>query len=259
MTLQLVRLPVDLAALARVAGERGWTRGRRQHFDEGATLHHLLGETFGAAALQPFRLTVAPRQRHGRVYAYTTQAPAELTETAEIAATPEVIAALSPTDLQAKPMPSEWHAGRRVGFDVRLRPTVRLSSAIPAPDTPSDRRAQGFSKGAEVDAYLAEALRHPGQDDMASSGRSREQVYVDWLAQRLGTVATLEVARLAAFRRSVAARGGKAQEAPDIVMHGTVTINEPKRFKGLLTNGIGRHRAYGYGMLLLRPPASQHS
>lgn len=69
MTLHLVRLPVDLAALARAAGDRGWTRGRRTAFDEGAALHHLLGETCGPGVLQPFRLMVAPRARQGRLYA----------------------------------------------------------------------------------------------------------------------------------------------------------------------------------------------
>ena len=52
----------------------------------------------------------------------------------------------------------------------------------------------------------------------------------------------------------MAARGGKAREACDIVMHGTLSITDTQRFADLLTRGIGRHRAYGYGMLLLSPP-----
>lgn len=256
MTLQLVRLPVDLGGLARIAGERGWTRGPRQHFDEGAALHHVLGETFGAAVLQPFRLTVAPRQRQGRVYAYTTHAPTELIETASMTATPEVAATLAPGKLQAKAMPSEWRAGRRIGFDVRLRPTVRLSSAVHAPHDRAGPRDHGFAKGAEIDAYLAEALKHTNRDAMTNGGRTREQVYRDWLTRRFADAAIVEEARLTGFRRSVAARGNKAQEAPDIIMHGTVSLENADRFAALLANGIGRHRAYGYGMLLLRPPTA---
>lgn len=254
MTLHLVRLPVDLGRLARIAGERGWTRGGRKHFDEGAALHHVLGETFGSAALQPFRLAVAPRQQQGRVYAYTTDAPAELIETADITATPEVVAAIAPAKLESKRMPNSWRTGRRVGFDVRLRPTVRLSSARQAPDDRHGRRDHGFAKGAEIDAYLAEALRHPSRDAMASDNRTRERVYRDWLTQRFGDAATIEDAHLVRFRRSVAARGSKAQEAPDIIMQGTVSIEDTGRFAEMLAKGIGRHRAYGYGMLLLRPP-----
>ena len=37
-------------------------------------------------------------------------------------------------------------------------------------------------------------------------------------------------------------------------MRGTLTITDPVEFGSLLANGIGRHKAYGYGMLLLRPP-----
>lgn len=256
MRLHLVRLGVDLGGLARIAGERGWARGRRQYFDEGAALHHLLGETFGAAALQPFRLMVAPRQRQGRVYAYTSQEPAELIEVANMSATPEVVDVLAPADLQAKPMPQHWRAERRIGFDVRLRPTVRLSSDIPPPDDRSGRRDHGFAKGAEIDAFLAEALRHAGRDAMANQGRTRERVYQDWLARRVAEAATVEEARLASFRRGVAMRGKNAQEAPDVVMHGTLRIKDGERFAQLLAKGIGRHRAYGYGMCLVRPPTT---
>ena len=36
-------------------------------------------------------------------------------------------------------------------------------------------------------------------------------------------------------------------------MQGNLTITEPEKFACLLARGVGRHRAYGYGMLLLRP------
>ena len=38
-------------------------------------------------------------------------------------------------------------------------------------------------------------------------------------------------------------------------MRGILTITDPIAFAELLKRGVGRHRAYGYGMLLLRPPA----
>ena len=36
-------------------------------------------------------------------------------------------------------------------------------------------------------------------------------------------------------------------------MRGIMTITDPDAFSGTLSQGIGRHRSYGYGMLLLRP------
>ena len=47
-----------------------------------------------------------------------------------------------------------------------------------------------------------------------------------------------------------------ASEGPDAVMRGSITVTEPSGFSDLVARGIGRHRAYGYGMLLLRPAFS---
>ena len=158
-------------------------------FDEGAALHHLLGETFGPAALQPFRLSVAPRKRLGTLYAYTAEPPDALRDLVSATAMPEVVAALSPGRLEAKAMPATWTAGRRLGIDVRVRPVVRLASGLEAPDDRSGRRAHGFAKGAEVDAFLAEALRQPERRAMAEAERTREAVYCDWLRERLNEAA----------------------------------------------------------------------
>ncbi|MGD9865708.1 MAG: hypothetical protein AB7S99_21115, partial [Pseudodonghicola sp.] len=67
MSLHLIELPLELKALNRWAGVRGIGQ---KGFDEGLALHHLLGEVFGPAALQPFRLMVAPRARSGTLYGY---------------------------------------------------------------------------------------------------------------------------------------------------------------------------------------------
>ncbi|RVT87395.1 type I-E CRISPR-associated protein Cas6/Cse3/CasE [Rhodobacteraceae bacterium CCMM004] len=256
MTLHLARLPVDLPALARAAGERGWTRGRRAAFDEGRALHHLLGEAFGPGALQPFRLVVAPRARGGTLWAYTEidadalreiSAPVALSEAAE--------AALPLARLATKPMPNIAVPGRRLGFDVRLRPVVRLASAIPPPGDRTAGRRHGFRAGAEVDAFLSAALRASDRDAIRISGESRESIYTEWFADRLGEAARIEEVSLAAFRRSFAAReGGRGTDGPDATLQGTLVVCDPDAFKDRLRRGVGRHRAYGYGMLLLRPP-----
>jgi len=33
-------------------------------------------------------------------------------------------------------------------------------------------------------------------------------------------------------------------------------VRDPTGFAALLARGVGRHRAFGFGMLLLRPPAA---
>jgi hypothetical protein len=42
-------------------------------------------------------------------------------------------------------------------------------------------------------------------------------------------------------------------EGPDAILRGEFVVKDPASFAAVLTNGVGRHRAYGYGMLLLRP------
>ena len=100
-----------------------------------------------------------------------------------------------------------------------------------------------------MDAFLAETLRN-------DHARTREEVYLDWLAKRLSPAADLdrETSRLHKFQRRVVVRGGKRIDGPDATILGTLTVQDPQAFADCLARGIGRHRAYGYGMLLLRPP-----
>ena len=110
-----------------------------------------------------------------------------------------------------------------------------------------------FPKGAEVDAFLADALRKfpdgPSKDERVE----RESVYLDWLSDRLAEVAKVEHARLVHFELRAVLRGGVLCEGPDVVWHGELTIIDAAAFSSRLASGVGRHAAYGYGMLLLRP------
>ena len=91
--------------------------------------------------------------------------------------------------------------------------------------------------------------------------RKREEVYRDWLSQRLSDRgARLEDADLRSFQRVRVVRKlrAHASEGPDALMQGTVTVTEPRKFADLVAHGLGRHRAYGYGMILLRPARTAH-
>ncbi|GIT93242.1 CRISPR-associated protein Cse3 [Jannaschia pagri] len=208
--------------------------------------------------MQPFRLAVAPRARAGTLWAYTTADADTLRDTAAPVALSEAAeAALPLSHLKTKPMPEVAVAERRLGFDVRVRPVVRLASAIEGPPAPHGKPQSRFKAGSEVDAYLGAILRDPDRTASAQAGRSRETVYAAWLADHLHTAAEIEDVRLAAFRRSLAARGnGHGAEGPDAILHGTLVVRDPEAFFDRLRRGIGRHKAYGYGMLLLRPPGN---
>lgn len=241
MTLHLLELPIALRSLHLWAGARGLGS------DEGTALHHLLGETFGHAALQPFRLMVAPRAQAGTLYAYSSADAQTLHQQALASLTPAHATVIDLQRLRSLPRPtSAWAVGQRLGFDLLLRPVVRLASELKGTD--DDGATVSLRKGAEVDAFLAAVLR--------DRPTTRETAYLDWLAARLSPAAVLDASasHLASFQRTRVHRNGRRIEGPDAVVHGTLTINDPAAFADLLARGIGRHRSYGYGMLLLRPP-----
>ena len=210
-----------------------------------------MDEVFGPGALRPFRLLVPPRQARGNLYAYSALDRETLREAARTYAKPDHLAVLNPARLESKAMPADWRAGQRLGFDLRARPTRRLRRDL-------ELDSGSIRQGAEVDAFQLEALRrHPDvRDGMQRSERTREGVYLDWLAERLAPAAMLdrEASRLVRFQRSLAARREGKSEGPDAVMHGTLTVTDDAAFADLLAKGVGRHRAYGYGMLLLSAP-----
>ena len=252
MRLNLVRASVDTNRLARWAGTRGWVQRKGQHttFDEGRALHHLITEVLGPGVFKAFRLLVASRRTVGNLYAYSSLDAEALRSAAETHACPDHLAVLPPEQIQSKPMPPHWRVGQQLGFDVRARPVRRLRTELASPHG-------RFREGAEVDAFLVHALRR--SPDIADAAHKREAVYVEWLAEQLAPTATLvrEDSRLTRFRRVRIARTGQGPEGPDATIHGNLIVADPSKFSALLARGAGRHRAYGYGMLLLRPPNQQ--
>lgn len=243
--LHMVSLPLALEPFRR------WMATRGLAADEGRALHHLLSESFGKGVLQPFRLMVGKDKRQATLYAYAQADEAALRQTAAETGTPDALALLALSDLRTKPMPEAWKEGRRFAFDVRVRPVRRLLKPL---EEAGGGSAKPFRKGAEVDAFLVAALRNAtdGEAGAPDEPMTRESVYRAWLAERLAGAARLEAASLARMERTRIART-KITEGPDAVFHGELTVTDGDAFARLLARGVGRHTAYGYGMLLLRP------
>ena len=259
MTTNLIYIPLDMRSLNRWAGRRGLIRMRRRPYayDEGYTLHVLTASMFGNSALRPFRLFSSERRPQATLYAYSAFDADELCRTAEAVATPDCLDVLELDSVRSKAMPAKFGKGQSLNFDIRVRPVRRLQSSVR-----DERHNVQLRKGAEIDAFRMQVIRHSrsdaphGESDSPSVKWTREDVYRDWLALRFGASATLLSCRLTAFRRHRAVRGaGRSIEGPDAVFQGSLSVGDPAGFANILTSGIGRHKAYGYGMLLLRPPA----
>lgn len=238
--LQMIRGNVDLRSFQRWAGSRQLTG--RQTFDEGYAMHCFLAGVFGELAPQPFRLII-PRgkgSRRGVFYGYGRADVEALRGAIAQFADPLQARILPGSSMDGKLMPAAWKAGTRLGFEVLTRPTAR-------------RARGGRNPGGEVDVFQREAERYaPG-----AMPRSREEVYTDWLSEQFERHggAELETASLALFQRTRSIRASRRRpfEGPTALLRGTLTVTESDGFSRLLGRGVGRHRSYGYGMLLLRP------
>ncbi len=239
--LYMIRADINLPDFRHWAGGSRRLLTEGNDFDAGYAMHCLLNESFGNLAPQPFRL-IMPRDRddhRGDLYGYAGVDAAALHAAAGMFADPLQKRIL--TSLDGKAMPTVWQPGTRLGFETLVRPVVRRS-----------RRSDNLP-GKEVDAFLLEAEQQLPEEMQ----RSREDVYRDWLERQLQThgAALLEEARLRSFQRTRVIRKlhGPYSEGPDAVMQGVLTITDGDSFASLLARGVGRHRAYGYGMILPRP------
>jgi CRISPR system Cascade subunit CasE len=91
-------------------------------------------------------------------------------------------------------------------------------------------------------------------------------VYADWLKRQFEAVADLHEVHMTEFSLSTVVRrvathaeGGRPKrpvQGPDAVFTGVLQVRDPAAFAALVVRGIGRHRAFGFGMLLLKPAAT---
>jgi CRISPR system Cascade subunit CasE len=246
--LSLVRLKPDLAALAAWAVPRGYMGGRRDGVDDpGYALHAALKAALGAAAPRPFLLR--DRERTPELLGYVVAEPAAVEEAAAVAAALGTVPApvLNLAEIEARAMPLRWTEGRHWSFETRIRPVVRSRSG--GRDSPAAEIDVAFWRARQADAAAAP---------------SREDAYRAWFADRLAVrgAARLIAVEVTAMRSSFVLRRPvidgerRAQRlpGPDVALKGEIAVGDPAAFAALVAGGVGRHRAFGFGCLLLAPP-----
>jgi CRISPR system Cascade subunit CasE len=245
--LHLVKIPLRPEKLVAVARQRGLPLC---DLDDGYLSHCVLREIWQERAPSPFVV-----RDHGRaldLWGYTEATSSDLVDHARAFGDPALLSVITDLDLIAtKPMP-RFDEGRRLGFRLRACPIVRLARAV-----------NGHQCGAEVDAFLARCFI-VGSDVAVN----REQVYRDWLTTRLNCPDVTGVrgsgVRIAGMKRGRVVRRthagpGKPREAhrlerPDVHFEGELIVVNSERFGEWLGHGVGRHRAFGFGAVILVPP-----
>jgi CRISPR system Cascade subunit CasE len=246
----MVRLELDAARLAHEGAGLPPTQE-----DLGFLVHGLLASLFGEGTVQPFRV-LDETARRVPVLGYTRRGESELREHAAAYADPARHAACTWDRLAIKPMP-DLPAGRRLGFELRACPVVRLGAAREVPGKTGVPLR--YPAGREVDCWEHQRFFAPG----GVAEVDRPAAYAGWLRERLGGAAELGPVRLDAFRRlrllrrdHGSPRTSKTLERPEALLRGDLVVRDAAAFHRLLAQGVGRHRAFGFGMLLLRPPES---
>jgi CRISPR system Cascade subunit CasE len=196
--------------------------------DLGYRTHLLLRALFGSQAPRPF--VARPYTRDSvLVEGYSEVGVLELQQTAEATADPFEFAAVVWDRAADKPV-SSWESGQSVGFTTLLCPTVQV-----------ERR--------EIDAFLRRRDR----------SLDRENVYCSWLTRRLGDAASLALGTMSHFsvRKLVRRSQGDKRKARTFsfgvaMLNGVLNVSDGAAFDALLRKGVGRHTAFGFGMLKLR-------
>lgn len=230
--LHLVQMRLDPAALLRFGVNQGLDIHRDD--DSGYALHAWLAATFGDVAPKPFRWF----EGKGELLGYAGCDHRVLTDHAQAFAAPMAYAVLRPDGLLSKAMPERWVAGRRLSMTVLACPVSRNGKT-------------------EKDVYLREL------DDRGDAARPREAVYLDWFRRQWGDSVAFERLELTGFDRgrslrrgrSASGRTSRSLERPRAHFGAVVEVRDGEGFNLQVARGIGRHRAFGFGMVLLAPPA----
>ncbi len=228
--LQLLRLELDGPRLMRFANSQHGLDCDDEGF--GYALHVWLAAMFGAHAPKPFRFF----EKGCELLGYTRADAGMLLEHAHAFAPAHAFAALTTGSLATKAMPASWREGQRLQIDVLACPVSRKENT-------------------EKDVYLR-AL-----DLQGDATPSRSEIYAEWFRRQWGATLEFEQLELIGFsrrrllRRPVIEGQRKSRniERPQATFRAIVRVADAQAFSAALARGIGRHRAFGFGMVLLKP------
>lgn len=226
----MVKMDVNIASLTRWAKRNGLFVQNVED-DLGYGLHAILINLFGESAPRPFFLQ---KDRSGySLLGYTMANKTDMLDYVSAFADPDACAAIDIENIGHKKMPSSFKSGAYFGFSVRCRTTIR------------NHNENG--KYVEKDAYTLDA-------SLSKFGN-----YASWLEGRLKKAGCgLRDVKITRALNTISLRRDENRKlvpvsGPDISFSGTLFIENDALAATGLYNPIGRHGAFGYGMVLLSP------
>jgi CRISPR system Cascade subunit CasE len=160
-----------------------------------------------------------------------------------------IVSARAPSDpkelwsLQSKPYAPEFTPGQRLGFALRANPAQSV-------------KTPGRDRGVRVDAVMHAKTLAPEPLDSDQV----EQAALDWLFAReahLGVRFDRPCCAAGGYRQvRIGRKGAKPIRHSVVDYEGALEVADPAVLAGAVTQGVGKARAYGCGLLMLRPLAA---
>ena len=209
--------------------------------DNNYLIHQVLLELFGDNQLKLFSV-IEISNKFIRVLSYSKINHIELQKQAQLYANPFIYNICNWSLIKSKQMPQEWKVNQKLSFEVKIIPIKRLSVPL-----------GNFHKNTEIDVFLYEKIKNRKEN--------RESVYIDWATKLINSKYIVDVKSLKIIslsqtqmirRNHQKDRKSKVLSRTAITFNGVMSVFEPNLFNRILLNGIGRHKSFGFGMILLR-------
>jgi CRISPR system Cascade subunit CasE len=244
--LYMIRFLLDSMRFFDFAKRRGLLN---QSCDEGYAIHSLMYELWGEKAPKPFFIS-GRQSKHITIIGYSTYSKNQYIEHAKAFADPSCYEIIDWQHFSDKQMPSMWATGSTFGFHIKVCPVKRANKS----------NQYHTNANAERDAYLAYLEERKRLDSSVTPSMTRFEVYKDWLKKQLEKENSISVEKinldsfqLVNLQRRNQKRKISISKRPDVTLRGEIKVLDSDLFNRLLERGIGRHRSFGFGMLLLHP------
>lgn len=142
-------------------------------------------------------------------------------------------------EIKTKPYQPSVQNGQRFGFALRINPTKAI-------------KIEGSEKSKRTDVLMHAKKQNGG----TLSIEEREEICLEWLAQKLareGAKLEKEFSQILQYSQVKLEHKSKNATIAKIDVEGVLEITDCNLFQNALLNGIGHGKAFGLGLLLLRP------
>lgn len=147
-------------------------------------------------------------------------------------------------DVESKPFSPRLETGDLLAFRLRANPTVA-------------RRIEGEKRSRRSDVLMhAKSVFPLEQRASQDCKKAMDEAARQWLAgqgEKHGFMVR-GLPEISGYRQYTLAKkeGGKPIQFSGVDYNGVLEVSDPKQFTGLLTQGVGRSKAFGFGMMMIR-------